>query len=69
MSGLFELEEIQLVQAMFMDDLVLTEGNDDYFGKLELDLKPNTAMNDDQCFIQCKLEITLKEPVILLTII
>jgi hypothetical protein len=63
MSALQELEEVQLLQAMFMDDLVLDESDGQLLGKFELDLKPNTADNEDACFIRCRMIIKLDKQV------
>ena len=64
MSALQDLEEIQLLQAMFMDDLLLDETDDQLLGKVELPLKPNVADNDDACFIQCRIVIKLDKEVL-----
>jgi len=49
------LEEVQLLEAMFLDEFKL----DKELRQIGVELKPNTGMDDSKIFVQCKLVITL----------
>ena len=59
-----EMEEIQLIQAMFMDECeLITSGSKNTLGEIRIKLTPNTAMNDTNAFVRCTLKLVLPSKV------
>ncbi len=70
-STIEDLEEVQLLQAMFMDEMEIIcpshrlqdRENNDHWATLRLKLTPNTAMDETTTFVQCTLVLYVPKEV------